>query len=129
MFKTYRNFKNIIKMDLSKPESLDYKVKNWPQLLFNKKLDLSQGVGQQFILLKKFRNSQMHYRYTNESLDLNGLKITGLTDVYDSHKLTRKNADEYYKIMWQFIKHIIETSGSTQEKSPFKLQLWTSIII
>ena len=106
---------------------LEQKIKQWPELVFGKKLSLDKAAGQEFVALKDLRHKLMHFSSSHESIVLQGIAIHGLANasVYDS--LTAKSAFEALHTAEAFICQVFNLRGASPEKQKQNLLLWTGI--
>ena len=125
----YSQFKNRILSEIKNRKSIDYKLKKWPSLFFNKKLTFENGIGRDLMKMKEERNSIMHFNYTYETIHLDSVTVNGLADTTFYHSLDYSKAQEYFQTSINAIKEILSFSGISEDKLPFLLQRWTSVII
>jgi hypothetical protein len=104
---------------------LDKKIKNWPRLVFGKKLPLGNGVGQRFMTLKEKRHDLMHFKSSHETHAFDGLEFHGLADtsVYDA--LTVESAFDALHVAEGFLCEVFRLQGFSSERLPHELHSWT----
>ena len=80
-----------ISADLQKTQvGLDRKIKEWPKLVFGRKLSLDKGSGQKFVKLKNLRHTLMHFTSSHETISIPGVAINGMADT----RRLSENTDE-----------------------------------
>ncbi len=123
--KAYKHAEEQILSDLDNKVSLDIKIKSWPYLVFNEKLDLGSGIGQKFTTLKNLRNSIVHFSSSHETIKTPGITINGManTSAYDSIKAMRPI--ELLGISEKFICEIFRLRGIEKHNICHMLHLWT----
>lgn len=114
--------------DLAKTQcGLDYKIKNWPVLVFGKRLSLDKGAGQQFIDLKNLRHRLMHFTSSHETFDVPGVAIQGLADISVYNSLSAKTGIEALQTAEAFLCEVFTLRGISSEKLPAQLHSWTGL--
>lgn len=104
---------------------LDRKIKEWPELVFGRKLNLGGGAGQRFVLLKNTRHRLMHFSSSPETLSVSGVVIHGLTDTSVYASLSRDSALEALQIAEDFLCEVFALRGISVENLPHALHSWT----
>jgi hypothetical protein len=104
---------------------LDSKIKDWPLLVFGKRLPLGEGAGQRFITLKKLRHKLMHFTSSCESISIPGVAIHGLADTSAYHALSAKSAIESLYTAEDFLCEVFTLRGISSENLPHALHSWT----
>jgi len=114
--------------DIKNRKFITHKIKTWPQLFFGKGLDLSQGIGQDFLGLVEKRNRLMHFTSDYHTYQFENVTIKGLVDstVFDS--LTPKDADEAIYIAEGFIESWIRLQGLEENHVKAATATWTGNI-
>lgn len=64
--------------DLKRRRSLDFKLRKWPKDILGSELNLTSGIGPDFIALKERRNGLAHFTSSHQSVTLPGIVIKGL---------------------------------------------------
>lgn len=117
-----------IKDDLSKTQcGLDHKIKNWPVLVFEKRLSLDKGFGQQFINLKNLRHRLMHFTSSHEAFNIPGVTILGLSDVSVYNELSERTGIEALQTAEAFLCEVFTLRGIPVEDLPYHLHSWTGL--
>ena len=111
--------------DLDTRKSLEYKISNWPKLLFNREFDQTKGVGKGFKELKDLRNKLMHFTSSHESLKINNFELKGLSDISFYHNLSVDDAHTADLIAIKTITELIRLSGVSEEQLSATLVHWT----
>lgn len=115
-----------ISADLQKTQvGIDQKIKEWPELVFGKKLSLDKGVGQKFVALKNLRNSLMHFTSSHETFATNGMAIHGMADTSAYESISAESAIEALHIAEAFLCEVFVLGGISSENLPHVLHLWT----
>ena len=86
----HKEHKRVILKHIEKRKSLDFKIREWPKLIFRKSLDFENGKAKDFIDLKEKRNSIMHYKYTYDFVSFGNMSIHGLTDISFYESLNKR---------------------------------------
>lgn len=115
--------------DIKNKKFITHKIKAWPKLFFGKGLDLSQGVGKDFLGLIEKRNRLMHFTSDYHTFQFENVTIKGLVDstVFDS--LTPKDAEEAIYIAEGFIEAWIRLQGLEEEHVKAATATWTGNIV
>lgn len=108
---------------------ITHKIKTWPKLFFGKGLDLSQGVGKDFLELIEKRNRLMHFTSDYHTFQFENVTIKDLVDstVFDS--LTPKDAEGAIYIAEGFIESWIRLQGFKEEYVKAATATWTGNIV
>jgi len=104
---------------------LDRKLKEWPKLVFGKKLSLGAGAGQQFVLLRNIRHRLMHFSSSHETLSVPGAEIHGLADTSVYASLSRDSAVKALHVAEDFLCEVFALRGISVENLPHALHSWT----
>lgn len=104
--------------------SLDKKIKNWPMLLFNKRIDLGLGVAQKFQNLKKLRNKLLHFHSNHNELDVENFKLTKLLDITIYEKLSEYDVEGCNTIVLDFASEVFRIVGIEENKIGNLIHLW-----
>jgi len=115
--------------DLERKKSLDYKIKNWPKMVFNKKLNLSDGYPSNFLNLKDLRNRLVHFVSSYETVTIPGISIQGLADTAALDNLELKDAISSHEIAAGMLKEIFILRGMSDNQIRGAIHLWTGCII
>lgn len=104
---------------------LDRKLKEWPNLVFGKNLDLGVGAGQRLVLLKNTRHKLMHFSSSQETFSRPEIVIHGManTSVYAS--LSRESAIEALHVAEDFLCEVFALQGIPAQSLPHALHRWT----
>ncbi len=123
----YKHAKEQILNDLMRQASLDKKIKEWPEKVLGKKIQLNSGIGLEFTNLKKLRNKLVHFSSSYETFKFSGATIIGLADttVYDS--LDTNSALKALEIAEQFICEVFRLRGIEDRNICHELHSWTGI--
>jgi len=111
---------------LKQRRSLDYKVKNWPNELFGKGIDLTQGIGKEFESLKGLRNKLMHFT-SSEDVNIEGVTLHNVSDISFYDNLTAKEAYDAEHTAACFIEEILKLSGLTDSSLQGRMLHWTGL--
>lgn len=120
---TFKHSDKIL-MDLNKKRFITQKIKEWPQLFFDEKLDLSKGTGQDFINLIEKRNALMHFEATYETLEIDNFTLKGLVDISLYNSLQSKDALSALDVSKCFIESWITLQGFEKEHVKASTQHW-----
>ncbi|WP_341710119.1 hypothetical protein [Limnobacter sp.] len=104
---------------------LDRKIKDWPLIVFGKRLSLGEGAGQRFIALKNIRHQLMHFTSSHESLFAPGFAIHGLADTSIYESLSAKSAIEAFHTAEEFLCEVFTLRGISSDNLPHALHAWT----
>lgn len=104
---------------------LDRKIKEWPLLVFGKKIPLDKGAGQQFINMKNLRHRLMHFTSSHETFTIPGVEIQGLADISVYNSLSEKSGIEALQVAEAFLCEVFTLRGISAEKLPDQLHSWT----
>ncbi|MFA5271573.1 MAG: hypothetical protein WC412_04440 [Candidatus Omnitrophota bacterium] len=121
----YKHAKEQILSDLMRQVSLDKKLKEWPQKVLGKKIQLNYGIGLEFTNLKKLRNKLVHFSSSYETFTSSSITIIGLPDttIYDS--LDANSALKALDTAEQLICEIFRLQGTEEADICRALHLWT----
>jgi len=121
----YEHAKEHILNDLARQASLDKKIKEWPDKVLGKSIQLDSGVGLEFTNLKKLRNKLIHFSSDYEIFKFSGVTINGLADttVYDS--LDANSALKALETAEKFICEIFRLRGIEEANICHALHSWT----
>ena len=112
--------------DLSNPRfGLESKIRKWPQKVFGKELNFSQGAARQFVELKNKRNRLMHFTSSHQSIEVPGVEIHGMADVSEYTALNAKTAFNALSIAEEFLCEVFAMRGISTEHIPHALHSWT----
>lgn len=111
--------------DLNKRRPITHKIKTWPKLFFGKDLDLSGGIGQDFLELIKKRNHLMHFTSEYHCFQFENVTIKGLIDITTFDSLTPKDAEEAIYIAERFIETWIRLQGLEKNRVESATAHWT----
>lgn len=113
--------------DLSNPRfGLESKIRKWPQKVFGKELDFSQGAVQKFVELKNKRNRLMHFTSSHQSItEIPGVIIHGWADVSEYQALKAQDALDALSTSEGFLCEIFALRGIAPERFPHQLHSWT----
>lgn len=111
---------------LKQRNSLDFKVKNWPNELFGKGIDLTQGVGRDFVTLKDLRNRLMHFA-SSETVNIDGVALHNVSDISFYERLTAKEACDAEHTAACFIEEILKLSGLKDSSLQGRMLHWTGL--
>lgn len=115
-----------ISADLASTQfGLDRKIKEWPLLVFGKKLALGEGAGQRFVILKNLRHKLMHFTSSHETISIPGVAIHGMADTSAYHALSAKSAIEALDTSEAFLCEVFKLRGIPSEQLPHALHMWT----
>ena len=115
-----------ISADLASTQcGLDRKIKDWPLLVFGKKLPLGEGAGQRFVALKDLRHKLMHFTSSHETFSMPGIAIHGLADTSAYQSLSGKAAIEALHTAEAFLCEVFAMRGIPPEQFPDALHSWT----
>lgn len=89
--------------DLDGRKPITHKIREWPKLFFGKGLDLSGGIGQDFLKLIEKRNRLMHFTSEYHAFQLENVTIKGLIDITTFDSLAPKDAEEAIYVAEGFI--------------------------
>lgn len=104
---------------------LDRKLKEWPELVFGKKLNLGAGAGQRLVLLRNSRHKLMHFTSSHETLSVPGVVIHGMVDTSVYASLSREAAVEALHIAESFLCEVFALRGISAQNLPHSLHSWT----
>jgi len=120
----FSQFREKVMDDLDRRASLEYKIKEWPQLVFGQSIDFSKGIGQDFIALKDTRNWLMHFTSTYETVVVDNITVHGLADISRHEALDGAHATRALETAEAVIAEIIRLRGVPPENIPYHLQSW-----
>src|ERR1043166_4251732 len=120
----FTQFGNEVLRDFEKEASLGHKIKEWPKLLVDSGIDLSQGIGQKFIQLKALRNWLMHFTSSFETFSFDNITIQGLADISRYEELKIEDATEALNTAEGIIAEILRMRGARVEDIPSQLLSW-----
>ena len=112
--------------DLQKTQyGLDRKIKEWPELVFGKKLNLGEGAGQNFVTLKSLRQRLMHFRSSHETISFPGITIQGMADMGFYEALSAQSAVDALETAEKFLCEVFLLRGIPEQNLPDALHAWT----
>ncbi|MEO5954072.1 MAG: hypothetical protein ABIR36_00030 [Nitrospiraceae bacterium] len=115
--------------DLSTRKPITHKIKSWPQLFFKKSLDLSGGIGQEFLELIGKRNHLMHFTSDYHTFQFESMTIKGLIDITVFDALAPKDAEEAIYIAEGFIEAWIRLQGFEENHVRSTTASWTGNVM
>lgn len=115
-----------ISSDLEKKQfGLDRKIKEWPHLVFGKKLNLDKGAGQRFVTLKNLRHKLMHFTSSHEIFEIPGVAVHGLADTSIYEELSIDTANDALHTAEAFLCEVFTLRGISSDNLPHQLHFWT----
>lgn len=115
-----------ISSDLQKTQfGLDRKIKEWPKLVFGRKLSLEKGVGQRFVALKNLRHTLTHFTSSHETFAIPGVAIHGLADTSAYESISAESAIKALHTAEAFLCEVFTLRGICSENLPHALHSWT----
>ena len=121
----YKHAEEEILNDLNMKISLDKKINKWPNLIFGEKIDFGSGAGQKFSMLKKLRNSLVHFSSTHETFKYPGIIINGMADTSSYESLAEVSPKETIEIAENFLCEIFKMRGVKENDLCHSLHSWT----
>jgi len=121
----YKHAEEQILSDLQNKVNLDIKIKNWPHLVFNEKIDFGSGVGQKFTTVKNMRNKLIHFSSSHETIEVPGVIINGMADTSAYDSLKTMKPIEILEIAENFICEIFRLRGIEKDNICHMLHSWT----
>lgn len=101
----YKHAEKEILDDLNIEVPLDKKINNWSNLVFEEKIYFGSGAAQKFSMLKKLRNSLVHFSSAHETSEYSCIIINGMTDTSAYKSLSKVLLKEIMKIAFtQYLK-------------------------
>lgn len=119
----------MIAEDLNKRKPITHKIRAWPKLFFGKGLDLSSGVGREFLDLIEKRNRLMHFTSEYHAVQFENITIKGLIDITAFDSLAPKDAEEAIYIAEGFIEAWIRLQGLQENHVKSATATWTGNIV
>ena len=104
---------------------LDRKLKEWPERVFGKRIELGSGVGQRFIALKDTRNRLMHFASSHQTISIPGVDIHGLGDISVYSELSLKTALDALATAEDFLCQVFALRGIAFDELPHAMHSWT----
>ena len=104
---------------------LERKLKDWPKLVFDKKLDFSSGASQRLKKLKNQRNKLMHFKSSHETILISEIVINGLADTTSYESLNTQSAIDALSTAEDFLCEIFTLRGIVPENLSHSLHSWT----
>ena len=125
------NFINAGKIveDLNKRKPITHKIKTWPKLFFGKGIDLSEGIGHDFLELIETRNRLMHFTSDYHTVQFENVTIKGLIDITAFESLTPEDAEEAIYIAEGFIEAWIRLQGFQEHHVKSATAHWTGNLV
>lgn len=115
-----------ISSDLEKTQfGLDRKIKEWPHLVFGKKLSLDKGAGQRFVTLKNLRHKLMHFSSSHESFEIPGMTVQGLADTSVYEEISACTATDALHTAEAFLCEVFTLRGVAANDLLHSLHSWT----
>lgn len=112
--------------DLTKHSfGIDRKIKEWPKIVFGKKLFLDKGWGARFLSLKDLRHRLMHFKSMHLSISIADMRFHGLADISVYDKLSSATALDAAQVAENFIAEIFKLRDLPAEQIPIQLHAWT----
>lgn len=127
--KEFSQFSQQILDDLDRRASLEYKIREWPKLVFGKSIDFRNGIGKDFVALKDARNWLMHFTSTYETIVVDNMTIHGLADISRYEALGDEDAARALHTAQGTIAEIIRLRGIPRQDIPYHLQSWLGKIL
>lgn len=123
---TFAHAADRISSDLQKSQfGLDQKIKQWPKLVFGRKLNLDKGAGQRFVTLKNLRHTLMHFTSSHETIAIPGVAIHGMADTSAYESISAKSAIEALHTAEEFLCEVFTLRGISSDNLPHALHSWT----
>jgi len=110
--------------DLESRKPLDYKIKKWPKRILGTSVDLSTGVGRDFVSLKEKRNTLTHFVSSHEQIEIENILIKGLADISVYNELTFNDAQFALKTAEGILEEIFRCRGIKKEDIPHMMHQW-----
>lgn len=107
-----------------RPWSLDRKLKHWPKRYLGKELDLTTGVGAEFMRIKALRNSIVHFNSSHTTFDHENVVVRGLADTTDYDELSFEKARSALFAAEGVIGEVFLLAGVAPENVPHMLHGW-----
>lgn len=105
--------------------SLERKLKEWPKMVFGKRLDFHAPNVKMFVNLKNQRNALMHFVSSHESIELPGpVNIRGMADMSALKALSLSLAVDYPNVIRNFSYEIFLARGISGRKLPHAFHQW-----
>jgi hypothetical protein len=104
---------------------LDRKLKDWPEIVFAKKLELGAGAGQRFVALKNTRHRLMHFTSSHQTFEHAGVVIHGLADTTLYEDLSSESAVQALGTAEEFLCEVFKLRGISEANLPHALHSWT----
>jgi len=104
--------------------SLEKKVKNWTMTVFNKPIDVTQGIGKNFDDLRQLRNSLMHFN-SNETVRVDNVELHNWSDVTVYETLVGIQANDALVAVLELIQKVLELSGLIGPRLKSEMLRWT----
>lgn len=123
----YKHAQERIQNDLTKQAPLDRKLKEWPEVVFGKKIDYGSGAGQKFMELKNLRNGLVHFSSTWETIEAPGTTIHGLADTSAFDSLGEHSAIQALRTAEEFLAEVFRLRGIKEAGIPGALHSWTGL--
>jgi hypothetical protein len=120
----YSLHKEFIANSLKSFKSIDFKIKKWPKMVFGKELDLTTGIGKQFVDLKNLRNRLMHFS-TLGNVKIDGKGFDTFSDISFYESLEIPDAHNASNVAEETILEILKLSGLTGDKLTSQRLRWT----
>ena len=114
-----------IRKDLEERVPLREKLKKWPMLLFGKRLDFSQGPGQEFLALLDRRHGLLHFPPSYESATVGNVTLRGLQDVTTFTSLRPGHLTRAHDTAEGMIAELIRPQGLSEERVLLATTHWT----
>ena len=112
--------------DLENPRfGLECKIRDWPEKVFGKKLNLGEGAGQRFIALKNLRNRLVHFTSSHQTIEIPGIAIQGLADISAYQSLSAQTALDALFTSEDFLCEVFSLRGIDSENLSHALHSWT----
>ena len=123
--KEFKHHEQYFLKTITNRNSLEYKLKNWPKTIFNRKLSMDSGIGKSFLDLKNLRNSLMHFVSSHDTIQLGSMTIHGLTNIDLYENLKVDDAYTALEVAESFLCEVFRLRGIDETQIHFMLRLWS----
>jgi hypothetical protein len=122
------NHRLTLEEDLLKRRSLESKLKNWPKRYLGHELDLNNGPGQNFALIKKKRNAIVHFTSTHQTIQIGPVHFHGMADTTEYDTLTATDASNALQAAIQLVGEIFRLADIKDQELKGAMHSWTGTI-
>jgi hypothetical protein len=114
-----------LEKDLANYLPLSKKLKQWPEMMFGKGVEMGNATGKAFKALVAHRNDLIHFKSSHETISVPGVSIHGMADISVFDSLVPSDAENALDVAEGVLAHIFVLRGIAEDQVPNMLHGWT----